>query len=190
MEKLRSRPPTLAPDRYRVTRAGFRRGLGNHFYRRGLQDMNAWLWLTYDARHLIARVRVEDDVIRESPEPQILLDAAGDHVRLSIVGEDDVVRFVTIGPRGKETRAFLIAGKDVTPLRAAGRSTRERYEAEVHIPWKSLDLRPAGGKSVGFDVAVCDADSRAGEIDSEFVWSGSAWDTADPRGYGKLKFAP
>jgi hypothetical protein len=178
----------LVPDRTRVTCEGFRKGMGNHFFRPGVTDMNAWLRLTHDGVSLIARCRVEDDAVLPSPNLGDGLKATGDHVRLSFRGKDAGTRMVLVGPTPAGCQAALIADGKAKPLRVTGKPFPGGYEAEVRFALADAGLAP--GATALFDVAVCDADSRADDVDSEFVWSGAAHDPLDAGGYGEITLSP
>lgn len=59
------------------------------------------------------------------------------------------------------------------------------YSVELAIPWSLLGTTASSGKTIGFDVGVND-DDDGGARDSQIVWSGTANNSQDPSGFGKL----
>jgi hypothetical protein len=59
------------------------------------------------------------------------------------------------------------------------------YSVELAIPWSLLGTTASSGKTIGFDVGVNDDDDGTTR-DSQLMWSGTASNSTNPSGFGKL----
>ena len=123
------------------------------------------------------------------PQQSLDLKAAGDQARLAFVGQDGAVRFLILAPAAGGARAAVVSQRSARSLPAKGTVLKNVYELEASVPFTELGLDPNAGKPVPFDVAILDADSRAEDVDSEFVWAGADHEPAEPAGFGSLTFA-
>lgn len=143
----------------------------------------------WDATHLYVAVRVRDDQILEDSTSvwhddalEIYIDARGD--RSTTYGADDRQFTIGVGKRELAEARGLIGGARAGIVTGAG-----GYTFEIAIPWQDLELEPARGLSLGFDLGVND-DDDGGDRDSQQMWWGTNFNFRNTSGFGRLVLAP
>lgn len=193
--------PVLTPGNLEGTLGGDRVVLGAREWR-GPDDLSARFWVAYQPDLLAVTVVVRDDRVErsffagghQSDGVEVYLDlrppAAQGHpywgegvVGLCFqppVDERDEASWSSLEPLPAGWKPQMIRGT----LRPDG------YEITARLPlaalWPQRAARPA---TVGFDLAVNDADDRWGR-QTQMVWAGGADDYLDPSLYAALSLYP
>jgi hypothetical protein len=170
----------------------------------GEEDISPVIHLLWDENNLYAGAEVKDNSFYPNfTEGQIWLSdcleiflnvlddeglpiEAGPGIGLSASGygpDDFQILFGTGGEilAGENILAKGLKDKCKTMVQ----KTEKGYSMEVIIPWSSLFLRPVKDYTIGFDIAVDDKDASGKHC--QIVWSGTATNFFNTKGWGRLK---
>ncbi len=167
---------------------------------KGPEDCSATVFFSYDANALYIAAKVVDDVRGDVAEKKYAWSADG--VELFIDAKPDKkignskyspctyqLLFAMPTPRFPEILAQK-SGVSGSPLKvedvAVKTTSRDGgYDVEFAIPWKSLAVEPVSGMTIGFDIAVDDADDAEGRK-TQMVWAGEGDNWGVRANFGRL----
>ncbi|MBT1690595.1 sugar-binding protein [Dawidia soli] len=167
----------LSESGWNVTRAVAKNviGTGNNTVAFGV------LW---DNNNLYIGVRVQDaNLFNDSSDPwendavEIYIDANNNKLT-SYDGRDN--QFI----KGYNASS-LLTKIGVTGVQHAWAAISGGYSIELSIPWSQLNVTPAAGVTLGFDVG-CDDDDNGGARETQTVWNGTIDNYQNTAGFGSL----
>ncbi len=165
---------------------------------RGANDCSAVVRSGYDGDNIYFAVAVKDDLkgsrLKEVPwtgdAVELFLDIStepGAHYT------DDTYQFFFAPRSGKNIHPLAVKTKGraafkIDDISWSSSRGKNGYTIELAIPFSALGLKSAEvrGKSIGFDVAIDDADK--GQRETQMVWSGDGNNYKDRSRFGRLVF--
>lgn len=155
---------------------------------KGPKDLSASIYLLWDEENIYIYAKVTDNMplVNSKKNGDIW---NGDAIEFTVpgyqigLGTGDGMSnkpSIWIWQKKKPSaKGEIIAKKQLSPV---------GYIIEAKIPWKELGfITPKAGESIGFDIAVDDAD-QTWERASQLVWCGDYLFYKDPDVWGKLRF--
>ncbi len=165
----------------------------------GPEDLSARLWVGWTEGALLEALDVTDDSL--TPRTNMRQAYMADCVELFVDGralarqvhtgyERGVAQLLLSPPAADGKCRLDMCQGDVTGTVAVGKRTPRGYTVEARIPLAAPgfpDFVAAPGATLGFDVAIDDAD-QGGEREVQMVWQGSAQNCQDTSLFARLRF--
>ena len=166
-------------------------------------DLSAKLWLGWDQDNFYWAALVSDDTVMENKlraKPQayegdcveVFFDGR-ERAKQTIAAYDDLVGQILVAPATRENPQAaitrLLKPNILSGMQAASTVTENGYFMEGRIPIrKFIPGGLAGGRVVGFDLAVDDTDDAA-KRKTQMSWSGSGNSYSDATVFSRLRLA-
>ena len=144
---------------------------------RGPEDISVKARSQWDDQKIYFACEVRDDAVEEGDT-----DVAGDRADESL-SNDDLVFTCAVSHEGNIV-GKLKRSEVSSDIPVACRQNDQGYVIEFAVPWKSLNIKPAAGTTIGFDIAVTDTDK--GSLHAQVVWAGASYNWGNPMGFGTL----